>query len=331
MAAQRILILGGGGMVGQKLAARLASDGLNGRPAGEVTLFDLGFPENGAPAAQRLTGNVTDTARMAELAAQRFDVIFHLASIVSGEAEADFAKGWHTNMLPMWHFLEALRAEHEATGGAYVPRLVFTSSIAVFGGPFPDRIGDDFLSAPLTSYGAQKACCELMLTDFSRKGILDGVSIRLPTICVRPGKPNKAASGFFSGIIREPLNGLPATLPVPDSVRHWVASPRAAAKMLTHAAEFDTAKLAERRALNMPGFSCTIAEQIEALRRAAGQSAVDLIRREPDETIMKIVQGWPRDFQTDRARALGFEAETNFDEIIAIYMEDDLPHASARQ
>ncbi len=209
--------------------------------------------------------------RCRRLVAGKPDVIFHLAAVVSGEAERDYAKGWAVNMAPQWDMLEALRKLHDDSGGSYCPRVVFTSSIAVFGGPFPDKIGDEFLCAPQTSYGAQKAICELMLGDASRKGFVDGISIRLPTICVRPGTPNKAASGFFSNIIREPLAGLPAVLPVEDTVRHWHASPRSAVGFLTHAAGLDTSLLDGRRALNLPGLSCTVAEQIEALRRVAGQ------------------------------------------------------------
>lgn len=318
-----ILILGGGGMVGQKLAHSLADHGLTGHEGAPVTLFDIGFPETGAP-GQQVRGSVTDPLAMHRLAAARPEVIFHLASIVSGEAEADFELGWLTNMQSFWTLLEALRAEHLTSGGSYRPRFVFTSSIAVFGGPYPDKIGDEFLSAPLTSYGAQKACNELMLTDFSRKGYVDGISIRLPTICVRPGKANKAASSFFSGIIREPLNGLEAILPVPDTVRHWHASPRSAVGFLRHASTMDLGRLQDRRALSMPGVSCTVAEQIEALRAIAGNNVVSLIRSEPDETVQRIVQGWPRDFDAARARKLGFAAESDFAEIIRIYLEDDL-------
>ncbi|MFK7876556.1 MAG: D-erythronate dehydrogenase [Paracoccaceae bacterium] len=321
----KILILGGGGMVGQKLAHRLADHGLDGHGALDVTLFDMSFPPNGAPAAQRITGTLTDTKAVQAMAAAKYDVIFHLASIVSGEAETDFEKGWQTNMMPTWTLLEGLRAAHQTSDGAYVPRLVFTSSIAVFGGPFPDKIDDEFLSAPQTSYGAQKSICEQMISDFARKGYIDGISIRLPTICVRPGKANLAASSFFSGIIREPLNGMDAILPVADTVRHWHASPRAAAQFLTHAATLDTDRLDGRRALNMPGFSCTVAEQIEALRRAAGQAAVDRIKLQPDDAIAKIVHNWPRDFAPERALALGFQAERDFDEIIQVYIDDDLP------
>lgn len=318
-----ILIIGGGGMVGQKLAHHLAGNGLNGDRDINVTLFDMGFPAGCAPGAQ-VVGNVSEPGTIARLVADRPDVIFHLASVVSGEAEQDYAKGWAVNMHPMWELLEALRAHHQASGGTYLPRVVFTSSIAVFGGPFPEKIGDDFLSAPQTSYGAQKAICELMLGDASRKGYVDGVSIRLPTICVRPGRPNLAASGFFSGIIREPLNGQQAVLPVQDDVRHWHASPRSAVGFLTHAAALDTARLGGRRALNMPGVSCTVAEQIESLRRMAGNHAVALIRRDPDPAIIKIVSMWPRDFDPARATALGFTAESDFDEIVRVYIADEL-------
>ncbi len=319
---RRILVIGGGGMIGQKLAAHLGTHGLNGNHDIQVTLADISFPEGGAPGTHVLE-NVAVPGTMARLVAGRPDLIFHLASVVSGEAEQDYAKGWNTNMLPMWELLEALRERHEESGGEYVPRIVFTSSIAVFGGPFPDRIGDEFLAAPLTSYGAQKTVCELMLGDASRKGWVDGISIRLPTICIRPGKPNRAASGFFSGIIREPLNGQEAVLPVEDTVRHWISSPRAAVGFLLHAADLDTSSLKGRRSLNMPGFSCTVAEQIEALGRVAGAGAMRLIRREPDPEIMEIVSTWPRDFEPARALAMGFQAERDFDQIIRIYMEDE--------
>lgn len=316
-----ILILGGGGMIGQKLAGRIIEHDVF--PGANLVLFDRAFPPAGVP-VKTVTGDVADPAMVRMLAAGRPDVIFALAAVVSGQAEAEFALGWDVNMMAMWHLLNALKAEHEASGGTYCPRLVFTSSIAVFGGPYPDKIGDEFLSAPQTSYGAQKAACELMVTDFSRKGFIDGLSLRLPTICVRPGKANAAASSFFSGIIREPLNGIEAVLPVADTVRHWHASPRAAAGFLTHAASLDTNLLQGRRALNLPGFSCTVAEQIEALRRVAGQKVVDLIKPVPDQTIMGMVNGWPRDFAPDRAIALGFTAESSFDEIISVYLEDDL-------
>ncbi|MBY6084019.1 D-erythronate dehydrogenase [Ruegeria arenilitoris] len=316
-----ILIIGGGGMLGQKLAHHISAEQTFG-PDPRVSLFDLSFPAEGAP-GEKTVGDIAAPNSAKLLAAQRPDVIFHLAAIVSGQAEADFDLGWDVNLMTTWALLNALKDEHNATSGAYRPRLVFASSIAVFGAPFPARIDDEFLCAPLTSYGAQKAASELMISDFSRKGYIDGISLRLPTLCVRPGKANAAASSFFSGIIREPLNGLEAVLPVDDTVRHWHASPRAAARFLTHAADLDTKLLNDRRALNMPGISCTVAEQIEALRTIAGQDAVNLIKHVPDPDIERIVKGWPRDFQTDRALELGFRAESSFEDIIRVYLEDD--------
>jgi len=206
---------------------------------------------------------------------------------------------------------------------------VFTSSIAVFGSPFPAAIGDEFLNAPLTSYGTQKAIGELLLSDYSRRGFFDGIGLRLPTICVRPGKPNLAASGFFSGIIREPLAGQEAVLPVPDTVRHWFASPRAAIDFLVHAAKIDTGLLGTRRNLSMPGITATIAEEIDALRKVGGDKAVRLIRREPDATIMRIVEGWPRNFDARRALALGFRADPSFEHIVRYHVEDEAPQARA--
>jgi nucleoside-diphosphate-sugar epimerase len=240
--------------------------------------------------------------------------------VVSGEAEADFEKGYRVNLEGTLRLFEAIRA----IGDGYRPRVVFTSSIAVFGAPFPEAIGDEFLSAPLTSYGTQKAVGELLLSDYSRRGFFDGVGLRLPTICVRPGKPNKAASGFFSGIIREPLAGQEALLPVPRSVRHWFASPRAAVGFLLHAAQIDTGRLGNRRNLSMPGVSVTVGEQIEALRRVAGEDAVRRIREAPDPTIQRIVEGWPRNFDARRALELGFRADASFDEIIRIHVADEL-------
>ena len=314
------LIIGGGGMVGQKLAAALAKDPLSPSP---VTLFDMVFPAQSAPGKQ-VVGNVTDASAVEVLIAQRPNTIFHLAAIVSGEAEEDFDKGWQVNLMAFWTFLEAIRkAKTDAPN--WRPRVVFTSSIAVFGAPYPEKIHDTFLCAPQTSYGSQKAASELMLNDLSRRGIINGIALRLPTICVRPGKANKAASSFFSGIIREPLAGQEAVLPVGTDVRHWHASPRSAVGFLRHAAELDLEKLGTRRALNMPGVSCTVEEQIEALRAVAGNAAVERIRFESDPKIESIVAGWPRDFDPKRAIELGFTAESRFRDIIEVYLEDDAP------
>jgi nucleoside-diphosphate-sugar epimerase len=310
----RILVVGAAGMIGRKLTQRLEKDG-----AGELILHDV-VPFEGASAVSDLSA----PGEAEKLVASRPDLIFHLAAIVSGEAEADFEKGYRINLDGTRHLFEAIRKESGKAGGGYKPKIVFTSSIAVFGAPFPDAIGDEFLNAPLTSYGTQKAIGELLLSDYSRRGIFDGIGIRLPTICVRPGKPNKAASGFFSGILREPLAGQEAVLPVPDTVRHWFASPRAAIEFLIHASRINTELLGARRNLSMPGLSATIAEQIEALRRAAGDQAAKLIRRQPDPVIMKIVEGWPRNFDTRRALALGFRADATFDDIVRAHIEDEL-------
>lgn len=314
-------------MIGRKLCERLGREGaVAGRRIDEAHLVDITPPSAPAIADFPSRCEAFDLAApyvAPKLIAGRPDFVFLLASIVSGEAESDFDKGYAINLDGTRALFEAVRREHQLSGGAYRPRLVFTSSIAVFGAPFPETIGDEFFTTPLTSYGTQKAICELLLADYSRRGFFDGVGLRLPTICVRPGPPNRAASGFFSGIIREPLAGLEAILPVPDTVRHWHASPRSAVGFLLHAAGLDTAALGARRNLTMPGVAATIAEQIEALRAVAGDAAVRLIRRERDETIERIVAGWPTQFDASRARSLGFAAEASFAEIIQAYREDD--------
>ena len=319
-----ILITGAAGMIGRKLVARLVASGaLNGKPIDKLTLIDVSAPQK----PQGFTGSVegaaadiADAAAARAAVAGRPDVIFHLAAVVSGEAELDFEKGVHVNLDGSRALIEAIRA----TGEGYRPRLVFTSSIAVFGAPFPESIADDFHLTPLTSYGTQKAIVELLLADYTRRGFLDAIGIRLPSIVVRPGRPNKAASGFFSSIIREPLAGEEAVLPVEDSVLHWHASPRAAVRFLIHAAGVDREKLGPRVSLTMPGVCCTVAEQIAALRRIAGDKVAGRIRREPDPLVARIVAGWPSRFDPRRALALGFQAEASFDEIIRVHIEDEL-------
>ena len=320
----KILIIGSAGMVGRKLTAALIAGRLPGT-IDALTLSDVvetAIPP-GAPArAKSIVADLSTPGAAEALIADKPDLIFHLAAIVSGEAEADFEKGYRVNLDATRSLFEAVRHENQKSG--YKPRLVFTSTIAVFGEPFPDAIPDDFFHTPLSSYGTQKAMGELLLADYSRRGFFDGVGIRLPTIVVRPGAPNKAASGFFSGILREPLAGKEAKLPVGEETRHWFASPRAAVGFLLHAASLDTAKLGARRNLSMPGISATVGEEIAALRRAAGDSAVALIKHETDPAVAKLVAGWPRNFDAARATKLGFQAERNFDEIIAVHLEDEL-------
>ena len=321
-----ILVIGAAGMVGRKLAKRLTRDGeLQGQEITAMTLADVVAAEPPVGFTGKVTIETVDLSEPAaseKLIAGRPDVIFHLAAIVSGEAELDFEKGYQINLDGTRYLFEAIRHAHMADG--YRPRVVFTSSIAVVGAPLPYPHPDEFHTTPLTSYGTQKAICELLLSDYSRKGFFDGIGIRLPTICIRPGKPNKAASGFFSNILREPLVGQEAILPVTEDVRHWHASPRSAVGFLIHGANMDLEQVGPRRNLSMPGLSATVGEQIEALRRVAGEKAVKLIRHEPDEMIMRICAGWAPGFEATRARALGFTAESSFDEIIKVHIEDEL-------
>ena len=318
----KILILGGAGMVGRKLAERLAADGqLGGKEISELTLYDVVAAEKPAGAifpVNIVVGDLPAPGETDNLVANKPDVIFHLAAIVSGEAEQEFDKGYRINLHGTMNLLESVRKAGNK------PRVVFTSSIAVFGAPFPEKIPDNFFTTPLTSYGTQKAIGELLLADYTRKGFLDGVGIRLPTICVRPGKPNKAASGFFSNIIREPLAGHEAVLPVSEDVMHWHASPRAAVGFLLHAATIDGEKMGPRRNLSMPGLAVTVGEQIEALRKIAGEKVVKRIRQERDPFVEQIVAVWPRNFETERARSLGFKAESSFEDIIKVHLDDEL-------
>ena len=321
-----ILVIGAAGMVGRKLTQRLVADGhVADRAIDALTLVDVvepAAPTGFSGRVKTITADLSAPGAAETLAGHRPDLIYHLAAIVSGEAEADFDKGYRINLDGTRYLFEAIR--QEGLKSPYRPRVVFTSSIAVFGAPFPARIHDEFFSTPLTSYGTQKAIGELLLSDYSRRGFFDGIGIRLPTICVRPGKPNKAASGFFSGILREPLAGHEAVLPVSEDVRHWFASPRAAVGFLIHAATIDTAPLGGRRNISLPGLSATVKEEIEALHRVGGDKAVKLIRHEPDPAIIRIVDGWAQDFDTHRAEALGFRAETSFDAIVRAHVEDEL-------
>ena len=312
-------------MVGRKLVDRLVTDGRLGKDAiTKMTLHDVVAakkPEKVGFPVEVSAGDFAVPGVAEKLLANRPDVIFHLAAIVSGEAELDFDKGYRINLDGTRMLFDAIRL----TGSSYKPRVVFTSSIAVFGAPFPEAIGDEFFTTPLLSYGTQKAIGELMLADYSRRGFMEGVGIRLPTICIRPGLPNKAASGFFSGILREPLSGKEAILPVSEDVRHWHASPRSAVGFLIHAATMDTAAIGPRRNLTMPGLSATVGEQIAALKRVAGEKVAARIRREPDAFIAGIVAGWPRNFDARRARELGFTtAEKTFDDIIRIHIDEEL-------
>ncbi|MFK8083307.1 MAG: D-erythronate dehydrogenase [Granulosicoccus sp.] len=321
-----LLIIGAAGMVGRKLATLLADENtLAGQSISSIALVDVVEPQSLQNASFKVTTDQADLTQAGvaqRIISTRPDVIYHLAAIVSGEAESNMDKGYRINLDGTRELLEAIKAEHDKDG--YSPRFIFTSSIAVYGAPFPDEIDDEFHLTPLTSYGTQKAMCELLLADYHRRGIVNGIGLRLPTICIRPGLPNAAASGFFSGILREPINGQPAVLPVADTVRHWFASPRAAIGFLTHAASLDREQIGLRCNMNLPGLSATVADQIESLRQLVGNDAVALINHQPDSTIASIVAGWPETFNAARASALGFQAETSFDSIIQVYLDDEV-------
>lgn len=318
-----ILITGAAGMIGRKLTEKLVTDrGLDNKPVEKLTLLDIVAPERPKGFSDHVKTRAADLAEpgVAEKAiAERPEMIFHLAGVVSGDAELNFEKGYRANLDGMRTLLEAIRK----TGDGYKPRLVFTSSMAVYGAPFHNVIDDDFHLTPLTSYGTQKMMCEALLADYTRKGYVEGVGIRLPSIVVRPGKPNKAASGFFSGIIREPLNGEEAQLPVAETVVHTHASPRSAVGFLIHAAELPRETIEPHVNITMPGVSCTVGEQIAALRRVAGDKVAARIKRVPDELVMRIVAGWPHRLSGKRATELGFRVEKTFDEIIKVHIDED--------
>jgi D-erythronate 2-dehydrogenase len=325
-----ITILGGGGFLGRKLAARLAADGtLGGQPVTGLTLFDLAEPPKPTGAAfpvTALAGDVVDLP--AEAIPPGTDVIFHLAAVVSAQAEADYDLGRRVNLRGTDAVVDACR--RLAATGKQPPRVVFTSSVASFSGTQDSVLSDDARQVPGNSYGAQKAAAELILADASRRGFLDAVSLRLPTIIVRPGRPNRAASSFLSAIIREPLLGLPAELPVPDAFAAWVASPRRAVDWLLHAAALNTVSMGLDRSINPPGISTTIAHLLQALDSVRpGASA--LVRRVEDQSIANIVGTWPPEFEPLRARTLGFSPHEPVAELVRAFIEDDLEATRAER
>ena len=321
-----VLITGGAGFLGVKLAKKLLDRGTLAGPDGKqhtlkrIVLLDQvaaqGFTD---PRIVSITGDVADAASVAHAFTSSIQSVFHLAAVVSGEAESDFDLGMRINLDATRILLEQARINGNS------PRFVFTSSVAVFGGELPAKVLDTTPATPQGSYGAQKAMCELMVTDYARKGFVDGRSVRLPTVSVRPGKANKAASSFASGIIREPLNGVASICPVPPATRMWILSPRSTVNNLIHAHEVDAAVFGSAGAVNLPGLSITVGEMVAAMERVAGDAPVKLIQWEEDAAIMKLVRTWPGDFITTRGESMGFVRDTNYDDVVRAYMDDELP------
>ena len=320
-----VLITGGAGFLGVKLAKKLLERGTLAGPDGKqhtlsrIVLLDQvaaqGFTDTRIVS---MTGDVADADSVARALTPSIQTVFHLAAVVSGEAESDFDLGMRINLDATRFLLEQARRNGNKPG------FVFTSSVAVFGGDLPAKVLDTTPATPQGSYGAQKAMCELMVTDYARKGFVDGRSVRLPTVSVRPGKANKAASSFASGIIREPLNGVASICPVPANTRMWVLSPRSTVNNLIHAHEVDGAVFGIAGAVNLPGLSITVGEMVAAMGRVAGEAPVKLIQWQEDAAIMKLVRTWPGDFITTRGESMGFVRDTNYDDVVRAYMDDEL-------
>lgn len=318
----KIVILGGAGFIGQKLAKALAAKGqLRGNQIKKITLCDMVAPREDIDADFPIVFNefnITDIQSVNNAIDDDTDVIFHLASIVSGQAEADLKLGYLVNLDGMRNLL-ARCLELQNT-----PVVVFSSSIAVYSADTPQPIEDHFIRAPQSSYGTQKVICELLLNDYSRRGLIDGRGLRLPTITVRPGKPNAAASSFLSSIIREPLNGEGTICPVAEDYSHWFSSPRTIIKNIVHAAEINGADLGGDRCIMLPGINASVKDMLDALRNVAGQNAVDLVEFKHDEAIANIVGTWVAEMKPDKALALGFSQDTNFEDFIKAHIEDEM-------
>lgn len=311
----KILITGGAGFLGKRLAVEL----LARADIDEIVLVDVAPAEGLAdPRVRTVTGDIADSTLMAGLVDARTAGVFHLAAVVSGQAEADFELGMRINLDASRLLLDLCRQR------GHKPRVVFTSSVAVYGGDLPDVVTDDLALRPASSYGTQKAIAELLLADYSRRGFVDGRVLRLPTVSVRPGLPNKAASSFASGIIREPLNGEDAVCPVAPETRLWLLSPRCAIDCLIHGFDLDADALGRQRAINLPGITVTAGEMVASLRRVAGEEVASRVHWERDAAIERIVGTWPGAWNTARAETLGFKGDANFEQVVRAYIADDL-------
>ncbi|HWI26394.1 MAG TPA: D-erythronate dehydrogenase [Stellaceae bacterium] len=323
----RVVITGGTGFIGRRLAQRLLQRGALAGPDGRETTIDELVLFDNAPASPPLaadkrlkvvTGDIAEAATVRQLIDKRTGSVFHLAAVVSGQAEADTDVGYRVNLNGTRAVLEACRALGTR------PRVIFSSSLAVYGGDMPPAITDDTPLTPQTSYGAQKAIGELLVSDYSRKGYLDGRSLRLSTIVVRPGRPNRAASTWVSSIFREPLSGVEVACPVSRDAVMACLSPRRLVAAFERIHDLPGERLGFNRSVLLPGISVSVAEMVEALRRAGGDAAAKRIRWEPDPEIQKMVDGWPRAILAKRAASLGIEADADIDEILRAFIEDDL-------
>lgn len=319
----QIVITGAAGFLGRRLAERLLAGGTLAGPGGtpaaveRLTLVDVVPPETGGdPRAEAVTGDIADAALLRRIVGPGTSAVFHLAAVVSGMAEAEFDLGMRINVDATRLLLDACREAGTR------PRVVFASSVAVYGGALPPVVLDGTALNPQTSYGTQKAIGELLVADYSRKGFIDGRSLRLPTITVRPGKPNAAASSFASGIIREPLNGVEAICPVPPDARIWVLSPATVVECLVAGHDLPPEAFGGSRSVNLPGLSVSAGEMVAALERVAGAEAAARVRWEPDARISRMVAGWPGAWDTSRAEAMGFPADRSFDEIVRAYARE---------
>jgi D-erythronate 2-dehydrogenase len=319
----RILITGGTGFIGKQLAQRLLDlhsltlEGQAPRPIERIVLFDAFAGEDVPNDAriERVTGDIADPRVVARVT-DGVDLVWHLAAVVSSAAEADFDLGMQVNLHGLMTLLEALRKQGNT------PRFVYASGFAVFGGKLPEVVDDDTVLTPQSSYGMQKAVGELLVADYARKGFVDGRVLRLPTVVVRPGKPNKAASTFFSSIIRDPLVGQPAVCPVRPDTQVYLTSPRCVVESMLRAMTLSPQTLGNERIIPLPGVTTTVADMVSALQRVAGVEVAKLIRWEPDATIQRIVESWPSQVEAPRARALGFSADADFDAIVRAHIED---------
>jgi nucleoside-diphosphate-sugar epimerase len=324
----RVVITGGAGFIGTRLARALLERGSLSDASGttreisQLVLLDVATASVRDPRVYAIAGDLADSSVIERAVAADTVSIFHLAAVVSGQAEAEFDTGMRINLDATRALLERCRALRQP------PKLVFTSSLAVFGGALPDPVPDDAPLTPQTSYGTQKAMCELLLYDMTRKGYIDGRSLRLPTVTVRPGRPNKAASSFASGIIREPLSGIDAICPVSPETRVWVVSPRAVVASLIAGHEAPAASFGHTRSVNVPGIEIAVKDMVNSLRRIAGDAVAERVKWRLDPAIDRIVQTWPPRFAPVLGPKLGMRADPDFDSIVRAYIADERPAAS---